>query len=257
MMSQRYCNKQTNGSYEHSNLSAPSLLGGPPSSGLSSQTFSSAQTLPPIQTGSYGPTNGMQAYASRNPAMMMVTSETIGESSLSNCHYAPIYAPTANIYFNINYNNDDGAYIHNSQRQQQTEPSRPPPTYMQAHAQAQPAFSATSRSLPEIAPMPPRINDAQKAIYAGNNSPHAEEQSQPSHVVGAQGRRGILPSSVGRPAALVGADSDASKNIPIPPRDEEGKYPCPHCEKTYLHSKHLKRHLLRRMFISLRQMFPS
>lgn len=30
-----------------------------------------------------------------------------------------------------------------------------------------------------------------------------------------------------------------------PMRDGEGKFPCPSCNKTYLHAKHLKRHLLR------------
>ncbi|KAI7520336.1 hypothetical protein KC317_g22415, partial [Hortaea werneckii] len=31
----------------------------------------------------------------------------------------------------------------------------------------------------------------------------------------------------------------------IPQKDADGKYPCPHCNKTYLHAKHLRRHLLR------------
>ena len=31
----------------------------------------------------------------------------------------------------------------------------------------------------------------------------------------------------------------------IPQKDDDGKFPCPHCNKTYLHAKHLKRHLLR------------
>jgi len=31
----------------------------------------------------------------------------------------------------------------------------------------------------------------------------------------------------------------------IPQKDADGKFPCPHCTKTYLHAKHLKRHLLR------------
>ncbi|KAL2165878.1 hypothetical protein VTG60DRAFT_3692 [Thermothelomyces hinnuleus] len=31
----------------------------------------------------------------------------------------------------------------------------------------------------------------------------------------------------------------------IPQKDANGKFPCPHCTKTYLHAKHLKRHLLR------------
>ena len=29
-------------------------------------------------------------------------------------------------------------------------------------------------------------------------------------------------------------------------KDSEGKFPCEHCNKNYLHAKHLKRHMLRR-----------
>ncbi|KAI1081738.1 fungal-specific transcription factor domain-containing protein [Whalleya microplaca] len=70
-----------------------------------------------------------------------------------------------------------------------------------------------------------------------------QDSEQPTHVVGSQGRRGILPSAPGRPAAPTG--SGASKNTVIPQKDADGKFPCPHCTKTYLHAKHLKRHLLR------------
>ncbi|KAI0971379.1 hypothetical protein F4678DRAFT_472402 [Xylaria arbuscula] len=70
-----------------------------------------------------------------------------------------------------------------------------------------------------------------------------QDAEQPTHVVGSQGRRGILPSAPGRPAAPTG--SGASKNTVIPQKDADGKFPCPHCTKTYLHAKHLKRHLLR------------
>ncbi|KAI1457582.1 hypothetical protein F4805DRAFT_467392 [Annulohypoxylon moriforme] len=70
-----------------------------------------------------------------------------------------------------------------------------------------------------------------------------QDSEQPTHVVGSQGRRGILPSAPGRPAAQTG--SGASKNTVIPQKDADGKFPCPHCTKTYLHAKHLKRHLLR------------
>ncbi|KAJ3552787.1 hypothetical protein NPX13_g11034 [Xylaria arbuscula] len=70
-----------------------------------------------------------------------------------------------------------------------------------------------------------------------------QDTEQPTHVVGSQGRRGILPSAPGRPAAPTG--TGASKNTVIPQKDADGKFPCPHCTKTYLHAKHLKRHLLR------------
>ena len=37
----------------------------------------------------------------------------------------------------------------------------------------------------------------------------------------------------------------------IPAKDADGKFPCPHCNKTYLHAKHLKRHLLRREYLDV------
>jgi hypothetical protein len=59
-----------------------------------------------------------------------------------------------------------------------------------------------------------------------------------THVVGQQGRRGVLPSAPGRPPPAA-----ASKFVPI--KDDGGKWPCPNCTKSYLHAKHLKRHMLR------------
>ncbi|KAJ6436956.1 ATPase [Purpureocillium lavendulum] len=44
-----------------------------------------------------------------------------------------------------------------------------------------------------------------------------------------------------------------AKNTTILIKDPDGKFPCPHCAKSYLHSKHLKRHLLRRSWFSSRQ----
>ena len=73
------------------------------------------------------------------------------------------------------------------------------------------------------------------------------ENEPPTHVVGSQGRRGILPSAPGRPA-VTATGTGATKNAVIPAKDADGKFPCPHCTKTYLHAKHLKRHLLRRKF---------
>ncbi|KAI0998288.1 hypothetical protein K3495_g9907 [Podosphaera aphanis] len=67
------------------------------------------------------------------------------------------------------------------------------------------------------------------------------EMEPPTHVVGSQGRRGILPSAPGRPPVT----SSTGKNTIIPTKDADGKFPCQHCTKKYLHAKHLKRHLLR------------
>lgn len=104
---------------------------------------------------------------------------------------------------------------------------------------------------PVLRPMPAGGVMAQQGLpspYGGSPMmPHQQsmmqDSDQPTHVVGSQGRRGILPSAPGRPAAPTG--SGASKNTVIPQKDADGKFPCPHCTKTYLHAKHLKRHLLR------------
>lgn len=73
------------------------------------------------------------------------------------------------------------------------------------------------------------------------------QEAEPTHVVGPQGRRGVLPSVPGRPQAPAAASALSAKSM-IPQKDADGKYPCPQCTKTYLHAKHLKRHLLRRKY---------
>lgn len=79
-------------------------------------------------------------------------------------------------------------------------------------------------------------------MYPNTMLPNPEE---PLHVVGQQGRRGVLPTVPGRPPPSAGRQ-------PInPQKNADGKYDCPHCNKTYLHLKHLKRHLLRRKFHAL------
>jgi hypothetical protein len=67
-----------------------------------------------------------------------------------------------------------------------------------------------------------------------------------THVVGSQGRRGILPSAPGRPPVMANGVNGSPKGNAVPQKDADGKFPCPNCTKTYLHAKHLKRHMLRR-----------
>ncbi|KAI9655435.1 MAG: hypothetical protein M1831_004850 [Alyxoria varia] len=71
---------------------------------------------------------------------------------------------------------------------------------------------------------------------------HSEARVMP--VVGSQGRRGILPSATG-PAPPIGSGPGTPRTS-APTRNAENKYACIHCNKTYLHLKHLKRHHLRR-----------
>ena len=112
-----------------------------------------------------------------------------------------------------------------------------------------------------LAPAPPRPSLDQM----GNNYPHPDQRQSWSgaegipgmtsevgrdptrtHVVGSQGRRGILPSAPGRPPVAQNGLNGSPKGGQIPQKDADGKFPCPNCTKTYLHAKHLKRHMLRR-----------
>ncbi|KFY67210.1 hypothetical protein V496_01689 [Pseudogymnoascus sp. VKM F-4515 (FW-2607)] len=90
-------------------------------------------------------------------------------------------------------------------------------------------------------PMHQQMQGGMGSPYGQRGSTHEEA---PTHVVESQGRRGILFSASRRP--FVAATSlGASKNGQTPVQDAGRKFPCLHCVKTYLHAKHLKRHLLR------------
>jgi hypothetical protein len=75
--------------------------------------------------------------------------------------------------------------------------------------------------------------------------PQGIAETEPTHVVGGQGRRGILPSAPGRAPIGQGVDGKGPYQFE---KTADGKFQCPHCPKTYLHQKHLKRHMLRRKF---------
>jgi len=113
-----------------------------------------------------------------------------------------------------------------------------------------PAPSPGSRPPPPLRPMPPAGVVQQQGIQSPYNQsqmmpqPSMLPEAEPTHVVGSQGRRGILPSAPGRPVAPAAGTAPAKSQVPQ--KDSDGKFPCPHCNKTYLHAKHLKRHLLRR-----------
>ena len=106
--------------------------------------------------------------------------------------------------------------------------------------------------LPELLPMPiggltQSSGTSTNSMYSFSSaSTNAHHEPPPTHVVGSQGRRGILPSAAGRPPAVSNGGVPNVKTSTLPAKDADGKFPCPHCSKTYLHAKHLKRHLLRR-----------
>ncbi|RPA90872.1 hypothetical protein L873DRAFT_371916 [Choiromyces venosus 120613-1] len=72
------------------------------------------------------------------------------------------------------------------------------------------------------------VGEAPPVTLPGNANPRLSGGQSSSRVSSV--RTGITP----------GATSHIT-----PVKDQDGKFPCPHCPKTYLHAKHLKRHLLR------------
>ncbi|KAL2003782.1 hypothetical protein VTN02DRAFT_2276 [Thermoascus thermophilus] len=147
---------------------------------------------------------------------------------------------------------------HSNQQPQSQQPQQ----FQSPHTLLPPTSNAQSYPQP-IAPAPPRDRrpdfasmpsgafsypDGKPHVWtsemANGSSPFAAKEPPRTQVVGSQGRRGILPSVPGR-AAVTNGVNGAAKNTTIPAKDADGKFPCPHCNKTYLHAKHLKRHLLR------------
>jgi hypothetical protein len=115
-----------------------------------------------------------------------------------------------------------------------------------SHTPIAPAPMHNHRVPQQLRPMPAQglqqMPGSMGSPYGQHNMLSQLEMEPPTHVVGSQGRRGILPSAPGRPAVSA---TGTGKNAMIPAKDADGKFPCPHCTKTYLHAKHLKRHLLR------------
>lgn len=150
------------------------------------------------------------------------------------------------------YQNSSWNYV-----EQQPFPSSQPPTSPPATMQAYPInnpLGAGPNRFPYIRPMPAE-GLSENALMALPHRPKipielaartSPREAQPANVVGLQGRRGILPSAVGRPAAVAGEIVTGQKSANMPVKDANGKYACQHCVKVYLHAKHLKRHLLRR-----------
>ncbi|EFW15945.1 C2H2 transcription factor [Coccidioides posadasii str. Silveira] len=139
------------------------------------------------------------------------------------------------------------------QHPQQFQPHHmlPPTTATQAYPQPiAPAPPRDRRSEYGAVPLAPFTNGENKQpVWAGaeglppTSGPYMPKDPPRTQVVGTQGRRGILPSVPGRAAVTNGVNG--TKGTTIPAKDADGKFPCPHCNKTYLHAKHLKRHLLR------------
>ena len=218
----------------------------PQSHGAPQQNIPAAHTLPPLTSGNHAASAfGSDAYPTRTQSLQS-SLMTAPQEQVSQPGSYPVYAPTANTF----YNGQSANYAQPAQNQQLHQQ----PRTSSVNGLSQPVYTSAPPHgrLPDLLPMPPRGN-GKPSLSLGThiNQLDTAEEPQPTHVVGSQGRRGILPSAAGRPSAVPGANPSGQKAAPTPPKDAEGKYPCPHCTKNYLHAKHLKRHLLRREYPSL------
>lgn len=202
-------------------------------------------TLPPLQNQHGGYQYGNLAFAHPGAQSQTPTAPHTPVSSSMNAsnsnhypHMSPTTAPPGSMLPPSNY-----------------PPPYAPPQSMQypsSTASSMPPASA-SMGLPTIRPMPPGgVGSAMNGLPSLSTGQLGQTQflqneEAPTHVVGSQGRRGILPSAPGRPNPPAQGSTQSAKSM-IPQKDAEGKFPCPHCNKTYLHAKHLKRHLLRRKY---------
>ncbi|KAK3369007.1 fungal-specific transcription factor domain-containing protein, partial [Lasiosphaeria ovina] len=204
------------------------------------------QTLPPLQPSN--PAMQQPPYGGYPPTSRATTMASTPGSTNTMASYPP--PPPQNAGRGAGY-----PMMANNGYGQQPYPTSSAmlPQTTTAASHSQPIAPAPSpgggRVPPVLRPMP-----AGGVMQQGMNSPYGQsplmaqqsmlpEGDQPTHVVGSQGRRGILPSAPGRPAAPQAGAGPAKSQIPQ--KDADGKFPCPHCTKTYLHAKHLKRHLLR------------
>ncbi len=220
-----------------------SPLSRPQSHGAPQQNLSAAHTLPPLNSGNHAASVfDSDSYPTRSQSLQSSLMTAPQEQDSHPGSYSA-YAPTANTF----YNGQSVNFSQAPQNQQLHHQSRP--SSVNGLPQLAYASGPTQGRLPDLLPMPPR-GSAKPSLSLGNhiNQLNTAEEPQPTHVVGSQGRRGILPSAAGRPAAIPGPSTNGQKPAPTPPKDAEGKYPCPHCNKNYLHAKHLKRHLLRREY---------
>ena len=206
------------------------------------QQESPSQTLPPLQSQNGGQFGSLSFAHPSSNAHTSTTPHTPSTMSL------PHSATSA--YSTMSPAHNQGNML-------------PPSSYNQPYGMTQsmayPASTVAAmpgtagpNGLPSLRPMPPGgVSGAMTGLPSmtstgqiGQQAAFMQDGDAPTHVVGSQGRRGVLPSAPGRPAAP--AQGTATTKSMIPQKDADGKYPCPHCNKTYLHAKHLKRHLLRR-----------
>lgn len=199
-------------------------------------------TLPPLSN-SYHPfphEHSAQGAASSQPAYTPTTTTADGQHASY-----PSYARQDSLQPS-NYQQTPRSF-------QSSQPYQSLGTSASSYRPYLPLASQQSR-LADIRPMPlGGLNGHHSTSTAPGLSTHSAfghlatpDNSQPVHVVGSQGRRGILPSANGRPIAVASTHTSKSSTAGLKKDPSDGKWPCDHCNKRYLHAKHLKRHLLRR-----------
>jgi hypothetical protein len=236
-------------------INTTSTVSYPPASAIAPHQLQ--HQLPPLQPSH--PTMQQNAYGSyHNSPRTPATPNTPGSTTNMASYPPPPQGQNAGRGYQMMPGNAYQQPQHHQQETHQqpypaTSAMMPQSTTASVHPQPiAPAPSPGGRVPPVLRPMPA----AGVMPQPGMNSPYgqsplmpqpsmmAPEGDQPTHVVGSQGRRGVLPSAPGRPPAPAAGTGNAKPQIPQ--KDADGKFPCPHCTKTYLHAKHLKRHLLRR-----------
>ena len=243
-MDHQYSNAPTYPPIFPPNHQHPALPIRPQSQAVSQQNLPPA-TLPPLNPASHSASPfGNDAFTGRSTLPLGPSSMAASHEQVSQPGSYPAYAPTANTF----YNGQSANFPQQHQNQQLIHQSRP--SSVAGPSQHVYTSAPTQNRLPNIRPMPPRENGRSSlpSIATPTNQLNGAEESPPTHVVGSQGRRGILPSDAGRPQAVAGANTSGHKAAPTPEKDDQGRYPCGHCQRAYQHAKHLKRHLLRREY---------
>jgi hypothetical protein len=216
------------------------------SSGLTAEptAYVSSQTLPSLGSQKLSSpfehsSSGLRYYSSQPSFMSLPTT-------------APASYPIYNASGIPDYQGPVSTYGGPPQSYSSPGPYASSTTTMQAYQGYHPLVPGTR--FPDLRPVPagslnetPVSSPHQQRASISSKRP-TNDESQPMHVVGLQGRRGILPRAAGRPAMAPRESATGHKSANAPRKDADGKYPCPDCDKTYLHAKHLKRHLLRRKY---------
>ena len=228
---------------EHRHTSTPTSLGY--STGPNPATYAATSTLPPISHSYSLPYPGEQsAHGNQTSQAPYAPNAVSGSHSVPYPAYAPQYSGQYNT---------TNAYSHTPR----SFPTNQSYQQLGSNGTTSPAYSsggAYAGRLADIRPMPtgalnerssisslPRLSSQRSVIQRSTS-----EDIEPTHVVGSQGRRGILPSASGRPVAVTDPNESKGPNAGLKKDPSDGKWPCEHCNKRYLHAKHLKRHLLRR-----------